>query len=191
MTDIELIEETIEMLSSKLNTNSRKQIQSGIGFLFSTPESWKIRSIPGLSSRSFKTFRDFVFGETPWGLGWTYKVAEAFILPEKPEIWKEIEANVQPVNPNGGDKISSIIYNTGNTNEKQGTSREYSISVLKRDAPEIAQRVIDREISAAEGMRLAGKKEPTITCKATVNGFYNAIKRKLTQDQITELKQML
>lgn len=186
----ELIEETIEMLSSKLNVNSRKQIQIGINFLFVNEYSWKHRLIPGLSSRSYSNFREFVFGETPWGLGWTYKVAEAFILPEMPEIWKEIEENVQAVNAHGikhnnEDLTCKVI------NKEYGNNREYSISLLKRDAPEIAQRVINREISAAEGMRLAGKREPTVTCKATINGFYNAIKQKLTADQISELKQML
>lgn len=190
MKEIEFIENIIKKLTQKLSQNSRNEIQHGLSLLFKNPEYWEVRRIPGLSSRSYSNFREFVFGETPWGLGWTYKVAEAFILPEKPEIWKEIEANVQAVNDHGinqhNEDLTCKVHN-----KEYGNNRQYSISVLKRDAPEIAQRVIDREISAAQGMRLAGKKEATITCKATVNGFYNAIKRKLTQDQITELKQML
>lgn len=45
--------------------------------------------------------------------------------------------------------------------QRGGNSRDYVIARLKRDAPDIAQRVIDGEISAAEGKRLAsGQTEP-------------------------------
>lgn len=66
--------------------------------------------------------------------------------------------DIQPLNPNGtnqyfGSDISDPKVNDKLISKRGGTSREYRIAVLKRDAPDIAEQVINRKISAAEGIR--------------------------------------
>ena len=101
-----------------------------------------------------------------------------------------IEGEIKPANPNGGNRKTEDISMTCNTDE-QGNSRTYSIAVLKRDNPEIAEQVVQGEISAAEGMRRAGKRKPMVTHPSTVDGFYNAIQKRLKQDEISELINLL
>lgn len=179
------VEELIERLSKKLGGNSRNSIQSDIEFLFRYPEHWKVRSIPGLSAKRFDSLRDFITYRSPWGLGWTMRVAEAFILPELPEIWKAIESETPVANPPHIKKGDDIIYNV--KDGQQGTSRDYSISVLKRDNPEIAEMVVAGEITAAEGMRRAGKRSRKVTIEPTVSGFCKAIMKHLNDQDRLEL----
>lgn len=187
---MEVADKIINRLSSKLDYNSRTQIQADLTTLFNHPEYWNTRAIQGLSVKRFEGFKEFACYRTPWGLGWTDKVLEAFILPELTDIWMAIEEDIRPVNPNGvKSKHTNDAITCNSTN--QGNSREYRIALLKRDAPEIAEQVIKGEISAAEGMRKAGKRKPMVTIPVSVDGFYNAIQKRLKQDEIMELKQML
>jgi hypothetical protein len=70
------------------------------------------------------------------------------------------EANEHGANQHK-EEVLSHVQNRGTGN------RAYSIAVLKRDNKEIADRVIKGEISAAEGMRQAGKRERTETVSST------------------------
>jgi hypothetical protein len=181
-------ESIINHLSQKWNQNSRNSVQSDLKALFKFREAWSVRAIPGLSIKRFETFTEFATHRPPWGLGWTKNVLEAFILPELSDIWQQIEDEIPKANPKHiHKKEDDIIYNI----KQQGTSREYSISVLKRDAPEIADKVIKNEISASQGMVMAGKKKPMCAHPATVDGFYNAIQKKLSENEIKELKELL
>ena len=81
--------------------------------------------------------------------------------------------------------LSHTLSNRGTGN------RQYSIAVLKRDAPEIAEEVINGTITAAEGMRRAGKRKLMVTHPATIDGYYNSIQKNLTPCQIRELIQLL
>ncbi len=175
------IEKVIDRLSHKLDQNSRWSMQSDLEFVFNGGY-WKQRRVETLH-KTFNSFTEFAIHSTPLGLGWTKKILEAMLLPELKQIWQAIEDEIPQANKHGGDmsKVLSHLENKGTGN------RSYSIAVLKRDAPEIAERVIKKEISAAEGMRQAGKREKTVTVKVNVEGFINAIKKVLSEDEIHEL----
>ncbi len=182
-------EELISSLSYGLSQNKRNAVQGGLKYLFANPRIWEQRRIPGLSSRTFNTFREFVIHETPWGLEWRVEVAKAFMLPELPEIWAAMEGDIPEANEVGVNQHTGRgVYIHGTA---KGTSRARSIAVLKRDAPAIAKRVISGKISAAEGMRQAGKREKKITIDANIDGFAKAIKKVLTPKQIVELIKLL
>lgn len=58
---------------------------------------------------------------------------------------KRLDEELNELNTHGGDRRSenNIIYNVEMSKpELQGTSRAYRIARLKRDAPDIAERVI-------------------------------------------------
>lgn len=61
----------------------------------------------------------------------------AFFMTELKKIWEEIEEEIPEANKHGGDNsnMTRHVENLGSN------GREYSIAVLKRDAPAIAKRV--------------------------------------------------
>lgn len=184
----EYLEDLHDEISKRLDLNSRVSVQSSINILYKNKVFWNIRAIEGLSVKRFETFREYITFRPPWGLGWTLKVAEAFIMPELDDIWKVIEGEINEASIKGKHKDKSCYMSHDNN---RGNSRDHRISVLKRDAPEIAERVINREISAAEGMRQAGKSKPKINCDATVDAVYNALQRKFTYEERKQLKELL
>lgn len=66
-----------------------------------------------------------------------------------------IEERIKEVNPHGVK--DEMLYRKNITSKdsviERGTSRAYRIAVLKRDAPDLAEQVIAKEISAAAGIR--------------------------------------
>lgn len=181
------IEEIHELMMKHANTNSRHSIQTKIGILYKHPEFWKERKIKGLSTQFFIRFIDYVSFRTPWGLDWKKAILEQYLKPECDDLWRQIEDEIPAANNHGVKKHKDITCNV----IKQGNSRDYAIAVLKRDAPDIASQVIRGEISANQGMIKAGKKNPAVTHSATLEGFYQAIQKKLSEPEIAQLKLML
>jgi len=184
-------DELIERLSKKLDSNSRNSIQGDLTGLYLHPEWWAVRSIPGLSVKHFDTLRDFIIYRYPWGLGWTMRVAEAFILPELPEIWQAIQRDVPAAAKHGGknkynsDEVDNVNFIKG------GNAQEYKIRRLKRDAPALADKVIKGEMSANAAFIKAGLGRKKITIEPTVEGYTKSIQKNLNNDQIHILKSKL
>lgn len=177
-----------EDLFRRANMNNRHNVQTQLSLLFHAEEYWRNRRPPDVSPKKFEFFLQYVEHPGPWGLDWKRQILQGFLLPERNNLWQKIEAQIPAVNVNGTNQHGEgIMHNT----LTQGTSRSYQIGVLKRDAPEIAEKVIAGEMSAAEGMVLAGKKSPEFRCKATVQSVCDMIKRKFDAEQINLLRAML
>jgi hypothetical protein len=80
----------------------------------------------------------------------------------------EAKRQVGVIGPNGRHSTSSII--------KGGTSSTYTIARLKRDNPELAERVVNGELSANKAAIQAGFRRPTIQVPAD---DYDAAIRKV------------
>ena len=182
-------EQIIDSLTHQANFNSRADTASKLNLLYHSPEVWNVRSIPGLSIAKFDSFKDFVLYRTPWGLGWTESVLKAFVEKEKPDLWKKIEDEAEPLGQHGGDKSQGSKLTC--QDEKGGNSRTYKIKKLKRDAPEYAEKVIRGELSANRAMVEAGLQLEKVTIPVDVNAFCNAIKRKFSPLEIQQLKELL
>jgi hypothetical protein len=73
-----------------------------------------------------------------------------------------------------------------------GTSATYLAGRIKRDRPDIAERIQAGEFRSIHAAAIAaGIAKPTITIRPTVEGFTKAIKKRLTPEQIRELVQNL
>ena len=72
-----------------------------------------------------------------------------------------------------------------------GTNRTYTLARLKRDAPELADRVIAGELSAHAAAVQAGFRSRKVQVPATVEGFARAIERHLTDDDRMALLDLL
>jgi hypothetical protein len=182
-------EKIIDSLTHQANFNSRADTASKLNLLYHSPDVWNVRSIPGLSVVKFDTFKDFVLYRTPWGLGWTDSVLKAFIETERPDLWSKIEEEAAALNQHGGDRSQGS--NLTCKAETYGNTRAYKIARLKRDAPEYAEKVIRKEISASRAMVEAGLELEKVTITVDVNAFCNAIKRKFSPLEIQQLKDLL
>jgi hypothetical protein len=152
--------------------------------LYSHKDFWRNRHPYGLSPKSFKTYVEFARYEVPWGLGWDIDVIKAHCR-RKPNIWKEYEEQSNPLNKNGVKNYST--FDMSKVDLEGGNSRQYQIQRLKRDAPEIATKVINREISAKQGMEIAGLKDRTVFVKCKAEDFLIKAINNLEINQLEKL----
>ena len=117
----------------------------------------------------------FVRTQPAQGLGMTTNAIEEIAKTHSDELHKTVKRmNATSLNPlndtdiettqelgkRGGKGNKGVDISTPLTAKSlgAGTSRNYRIALLKRDAPDIAERVIDGDISAAGGMRELNKR---------------------------------
>lgn len=156
--------------------------------LYSFKDFWSNRHPYGLSPKTFTTYVEFARYEVPWGLGWDIDVIKAH-CKRKPNIWDEYFQEINPLKTNGSRRYVNE-FDMSNSN-KGGNSKEYQIQRLKRDAPDIAIKVINREISAKQGMEIAGLKDRTVTVKCKAEDFVTKAINNLETNQIEKLVQDL
>ena len=157
--------------------------------LYSFKDFWSNRHPYGLSPKTFTTYVEFARYEVPWGLGWDIDVIKAH-CKRKPNIWKEHEEQINSLKNVGRDWNNNNV-DMSTLNIEGGNSRQYQIQRLKRDAPDIAIKVINREISAKQGMEIAGLKDRTVTVKCKAEDFVTKAINNLEINQIEKLVQDL
>jgi hypothetical protein len=152
--------------------------------LYSFKDFWSNRHPYGLSMKKFNTYVEFARYEVPWGLGWDIDVIKAH-CKRNANIWQEYEKQIKPSNKNGVRNYST--FDISKVDNKGGTSKEYQIQRLKRDAPDIATKVINRELSAKQGMEIAGLKDKTVVVKCKAEDFVTKAINNLEVNQIEKL----
>ena len=155
--------------------------------LYSFKDFWSNRQPYGLSPKIFTTYVEFARYEVPWGLGWDIDVIKAH-CKRKPNIWQEHEEQINPMPKHG---INQHNVGCSNLSPNIDRGRQYQIQRLKRDAPDIAIKVINREISAKQGMEIAGLKERTVVVKCKAEDFVTKAINNLEINQIEKLVQDL
>ena len=153
--------------------------------LYEDRNFWSVRSPKNLSSKSFKSYVEFAMYEVPWGLGWDKDIIKAHCkIPTY--IWQEYEEQSNPI------KIHGVNQHNGGVDMSTphivgGNSRQYQIQRLKRDAPDIATKVINRELSAKQGMEMAGLKDKTVVVKCKAEDFLIKAINNLEINQLEKL----
>ena len=181
-------EEVYDKLIDINGANSFGLAMTYFDSLYSFKEFWSNRHPYGLSPKTFTTYVEFARYEVPWGLGWDIDVIKAH-CKRKPYIWDEYLQEINPLKTNGSRRYVNE-FDMSNSN-KGGNSKEYQIQRLKRDAPDIAIKVINREISAKQGMEIAGLKDKTVTVKCKAEDFVVKAINNLETNQIEKLVQDL
>lgn len=153
--------------------------------LYEDRNFWSVRSPKNLSSKKFTNYVEFAMYEVPWGLGWDKDIIKAHCKIAT-YIWTEYEQQLNPLKTYGGDKVFEGDISPSNI--IKGTSRKYIIQRLKRDAPDIAVKVINREMSAKQGMEVAGLKDKTVVVKCKAEDFLVKAINNLEIVQLEKLK---
>jgi hypothetical protein len=182
-------EEVYHKLVDIAGHNSFGLTMSYFDSLYSFKEFWSNRHPYGLSIKKFNSYVEFARYEVPWGLGWDIDVIKAH-CKRKPNIWEEYEEQSNPMPKHGINQHNRGGYISPPQIDK-GTSRQYQIQRLKRDAPDIATKVINREISAKQGMEIAGLKDRTVVVKCKAEDFVTKAINNLEINQIEKLVQDL
>jgi len=180
-------EEVYHKLVDIAGHNSFGLTMSYFDSLYSFKEFWSNRHPYGLSIKKFNSYVEFARYEVPWGLGWDIDVIKAH-CKRKPNIWEEYEEQIKPMPKHGVNQHNG----GGSTLSPQiDRGRQYQIQRLKRDAPDIATKVINREISAKQGMEIAGLKDRTVVVKCKAEDFVTKAINNLEINQIEKLVQDL
>jgi hypothetical protein len=154
--------------------------------LYLNSDFWIKRQPYGLSIKTFNSYVEFARYEVPWGLGWDIDVIKAH-CKRNANIWQEHEKQSNPLKNVGRDWD-----NNGSTLPlKIDRGRQYQIQRLKRDAPDIAIKVIEGELSAKQGMEIAGLKDRTVVVKCKAEDFVVKAINNLETNQIEKLVQDL
>jgi hypothetical protein len=181
-------EEVYDKLVNIAGENNFGLTMTYFNSLYLNSDFWSMRQPHGLSIKTFNSYVEFARYEVPWGLGWDIDVIKA-CCKRNPNIWKEYLEEINSLNKHGTNQH----YLGGDMSHptKRGNSKEYQIQRLKRDAPDIARKVINREISAKQGMEMAGLKERTVVVKCKAEDFVTKAINNLEINQIEKLVQDL
>jgi hypothetical protein len=182
-------EEVYHKLVDIAGHNSFGLTMSYFESLYLNKDFWAKRQPYGLSLKTFNSYVEFARYEVPWGLGWDIEVIKAHCR-RKPNIWQEYEEQINSLK-NVGRNWDKTNVDISSLNIEGGTSRKYQIQRLKRDAPDIATKVINREISAKQGMEIAGLKDRTVVVKCKAEDFVTKAINNLEVNQIEKLIQDL
>lgn len=181
-------EEVYEKLVDIAGHNSFGLTMSYFESLYLNKDFWSKRQPYGLSLKTFNSYIEFARYEVPWGLGWDIDVIKAH-CKRKQNILQEYEDQLKALNKHGVRTYSTVDIST--VDNKGGTSKEYQIQRLKRDAPDIAEKVIKGELSAKQGMEVAGLKDKTVVVKCKAEDFVTKAINNLEVNQIEKLIQDL
>lgn len=117
---------------------------------------WQERIIPETGEKiCFARFEDFVSAPAVEGLGTTMEVIRALCRREQ-DVLVLIDQATRKTLSNVGSPTKDSAERTDSPSDR-GTSREYTVARLERDGfSDLAEMVINREITAAEARRQAG-----------------------------------
>jgi len=178
-------EEVYHKLVDIAGHNSFGLTMSYFESLYLNKDFWALRQPYGLSLKTFNSYIEFARYEVPWGLGWDIGLIKAH-CKRKLNIWQEYEEQINPLKNVGRDWDNNNV-DMSTLNIAGGNSRQYQIQRLKRDAPDIATKVINRELSAKQGMEMAGLKDRTVVVKCKAEDFVTKAINNLEVNQIEKL----
>ena len=151
---------------------------------------WK-RFLLGIEIVEFDSFEDFVVTKPPYGLGATIDQLKALCEKDREAIdLIDQEITRKPGNPTGSNQYESKesgntdnISNSSKRNESHGTSIEYTLRRLRKDHPELHEKVLANEMSTHAAAIEAGFRKKTVTVAVDVEAIARKLKRLLTPEE--------
>lgn len=129
----------------------------GMLSLMAEHEGWK--ELSGPAGKPFRTFEQFCLARHPFGLGYDLAAINRIVADREVRDARQVALEAQPVGAHGGDRKSAEAsahqpYNDKVDSDSAGAGAGYLAARLKRDRPDILDRVISGELPS---MRAAAK----------------------------------
>ena len=125
---------------------------------------WKHRTTK--DGRAFVSFREFCEYKLWWGLECPYDRMRAY-CEHNEEARRLLAEDLEPVAQHGANQHSAGVDNVKSSAEaKGGNATTYTLRRLKRDRPDLAERVVSGDLSAHAAAIEAGFRRPAITLTA-------------------------
>jgi hypothetical protein len=150
-------------------------------------DMWRQRAIPQLGwklSPEFTSFDEFVTASPLAGLGTSVQMLH--------DVCRRDTRALEAI-----DRVTAIEPGTHRPNDNimrsdQGTSQTYALRRLRKDRPDLLERVLDGEMSAHRAMVAAGFRPQTITVRTDdPQHVARALCKHLAPGQIRELRELL
>lgn len=148
-------------------------------------EEWRERVLSSTGEVvTFRSFPEFVTSPMPGGLNADMATLKR-LCGDDPEALDLIDqAEQRPPSVHAFDNIQG-------TEAPTGTSKQAALRRLRRDQPDLHERVLTGKISAHAAMVEAGFRPKTITVRTDPSAFARAARKHLSDDQIEQLVEML
>lgn len=143
---------------------------------------------------TYERFEDFVTTPPPEGLGAKIKDLERLVDDSTANL---LDAALQgkPGNPLPRDekgRYDSTLYNVQNRIKAPiGNSRMVSIRRLRKERPDLLQRVLDKAISVNQATVEAGWRKKQLVVKKDIELVVNMLKREFSQEDLDQIIEML
>lgn len=184
--------EAMELTDTRLLLNRLRIAAHSDG---ASPKSFALLLRKVLSERAwekegFPSFRSFMEAPEPTGLGMTQsKLLDAARLADAEPVARQLLlAEAAPAPPAGGDRRSDEFQECA-TFLNTGTA-EHVVRRLKRDDPELAERVIRGEITPNAAAREKGWRKPRILL-STPERIADSLRRHMPREAILRLAELL
>lgn len=184
-------DDLVVKMANLCNSNSIRSgtIAEGIEYILDN-DLWQHREPEMLEPKEFTYFPEFCQATSPWGLNTSWDLITTVCQVEPRILHKVTEAGKRG---HGGDrksdKIKSDIVTLDRTHGSN--SKAYGLSKLKKDRPDLFDKVTDKEMSVHAAMVKAGFRKRKIQVEPTPSKIARALKRHLDADQIAELIKLL
>lgn len=130
-------------------------------------------------------FADFAMEPPLRGIGASLDLIRRIVEPDREALDLLDRALQNPVGTNEGINIMNSL-------APRGTSKEYALRKLRKDAPELHARVLAGDLSPHAAMIEAGFRPPSFTVRATTpESIAAALQRKLPPEVLNEVKRLL
>lgn len=152
---------------------------------------WKERRPRKMSGKEFRysTFGEFVEDHPPQGLGIKLDMLKK-LCEDDPEALVAIrEASTLKPGENQYTMDSNNI--THHDPAVRGTYKDYTLYRIKQERPDLYERVLKKEMSANKAAIEAGFRKKMVSVEESVDGFVKAIKRKFSDDEVSEIAGIL
>lgn len=151
----------------------------------------------------FASFRRFIEARPPFGLGYSIKQLRALLQLEHPgegsaEIHERMEAMrvqvarliTEDVAPARGVGRPELTANVRATNINRSDSGDYVVARLKRDDPELAERVANGEVTRHAAARQKGWRKPRVVLTSP-DSIARSLRQHMSADDIAALIRLL
>lgn len=158
-----------------------KVIESGSWREFTTPNGFPV---------AHSTFQSFVTADRWDGLGTSRDALVAWVREQDPVVADLVERAWRGEVP-AANKVGRPENNVGATNIRDKANQsDHILARLKRDDPDMAQAVIDGQLTANAAARQKGWRKPRILLTSP-HSIVSGLRKHLTDDEIAQIKELL